>query len=256
MSTFVLKLIAIVAMTVDHVGSTIGLKYVNGHYYLSGIIPLDVYNALRAIGRIAFPIYCYLIVEGYYHTRNLKKYLFRLFAFAIISQIPFSLATFKTATNLDTLNVYFTLFMGLVCVYLADIAKKQYYLSQENYSPDVARYLIGVPVAIVLIMILAIFADTDYSAFGILLILLFYFFKTDESKPLIDKKNSIKFIWLFMAMAAAIYCFTKPSEYYALLALIPIALHNHKKGPSMKYVFYAYYPVHLLTLYGIYTLLI
>ncbi len=256
MTTFILKLIAIISMTIDHAGLTIGLKYVNGHYYLSGLIPLETYNILRAIGRIAFPIYCYLIVEGYYHTKNVMKYMLRLLIFALISQVPFSLATFKSATNFSTLNVYFTLFLGLVCVYLADIAKKQYYLSKEYLIPNAELYLVGIPIAIILIMILAIFMHTDYDAFGILLILMFYFFRTDVTKPITDRYNALKFIWLFISMAVAIYVFVKPSELYALIAMLPIALHNRKKGPSMKYVFYAYYPVHLLVLYGIYTLLI
>ena len=256
MTTFILKLIAILSMTIDHTGAVLGLKYVNGYFYLSGLIPLETYNILRAIGRIAFPIYCYLIVEGYYHTKNVKKYMLRLFSFAIISQIPFSLAVFKSATELKNLNVFFTLFFGLVCVYLTDIAKKQYYMSKEHHNPDLVRYLIGVPVAIILIMILAMLIHTDYDAFGILLILLFYFFRQDQTKPITDKDNAMKFIWLFLSMAASIYVFVNPTELFALVAMLPIALHNHKKGPSMKYVFYAYYPVHLLTLYGIYTLLI
>ncbi len=254
MSTFILKLIAIISMTIDHVGAAIGTTYVNGNLYLSGLIPLNVYNILRGIGRIAFPIYCYLIVEGYYHTRSVKKYVLRLFIFSLISQVPFSLAFLKNATNFSDLNVYFTLMFGLICVYLADEARKKYKECKETGASAVT-YTVGVPIAIILIMIISMIISTDYSAFGIMLILLFYLFRTDESKPLTDKENAKKFIWLFISIAAITVVFSNTVELLGLFAMLPIGFHNHKKGPSMKYVFYAYYPVHLLVLYGIFTML-
>lgn len=251
MSTFILKLIAIISMTIDHVGAAIGTTCKDGNLYLSGLIPLNIYNLLRCIGRIAFPIYCYLIVEGFYHTRNVKKYALRLFIFSIISQIPFSLAFLKSATDFSDLNVYFTLLFGLICVLLADEAKKHYKECKETGASAVL-YTVGYPLAIILIMIVSVIIHTDYSAFGIMLILLFYFFRTDKEKPLTDKENSKKFIWLFISIALATIIFSNTVELLGLLAMLPIGFHNNKKGPSMKYVFYAYYPVHLIILYMIF----
>ncbi len=251
MSTFLLKLIAIISMTIDHVGAAIGTTCVDGKLYLSGLIPEDTYNLLRCIGRLAFPIYCYLIVEGYYHTRSLKKYGTRLFVFSIISQVPFSLAFLKSPTDFSDLNVYFTLLFGLICVYLVDVAKKKY-AECKNNGTSAALYIVGCPIAVILIMVFSIFIHTDYSAFGIMLILLFYFFRTDKEKSLTDAKNAHKFIWLFISFGLVTYVFSNTVEMLGLLALLPIGLHNNKKGPSMKYVFYAYYPVHLLILYLIF----
>ena len=78
LSTFWLKIIAIICMTIDHIGVCLGTVYKNGSYYLSGFMSFDTYNVLRIIGRIAFPIFCYLIVEGFFHTSDLKKYFFRI----------------------------------------------------------------------------------------------------------------------------------------------------------------------------------
>ncbi|MBQ9608859.1 MAG: conjugal transfer protein TraX [Lachnospiraceae bacterium] len=252
MTTFVLKLIAIITMTIDHIGASIGLTYVNGNLYLSGLIPKNIYFLCRAIGRIAFPIFCYLIVEGYYHTRNIRKYALRLFIFALISQVPFSLAFFKTPFDFDT-NVYFTLFFGLICVYLADYEKKQYAEYKEGGDKSILRSCICAYFAILIIMIISVILHTDYSAYGIMLILLFYYFRIEY--PLSSREDLIKFIKLFISIAIFTFIFSNTFELLGLLSLIPIAFHNHKKGPSMKYVFYAYYPVHLLILYGIFIML-
>lgn len=251
MSTFLLKLIAILSMTIDHIGAAVGTTYTDGKMYLSGIIPKNIYFICRVIGRIAFPIFCYLIVEGYHHTKNIRKYALRLFIFALISQVPFSLAFFKSPFEFET-NVYFTLFFGLICVYLADYSKEKISKYKETKDNKLFFSCIFAYFAIIIIMVISILLHTDYSAYGIMLILLFYYFQIDY--PLSDKEDLIKFIELFASIAIFTYAFSSTIELFALFALIPIAFHNHKKGPSLKYVFYAYYPVHLLLLYGIYTI--
>lgn len=255
MTTFILKLIAIITMTIDHIGASVGTTYKNNHLYFSEIIPHNIYYLCRVIGRIAFPIFCYLIVEGYYHTGNIKKYALRLFLFAIISQVPFSLAFFKTPFDFDT-NVYFTLFFGLICVYLADNSKKKYAKYQETGEKSLLFSCIYAYLGIILIMIASILLHTDYSAYGIMLILLFYFYRIGEPNSLSNKENIVKYIQLFISIVVITLILSNTNELYCLIALIPIAFHNHKKGPSLKYVFYAYYPVQLLILYGIYSLLI
>ena len=253
MSTFILKLIAIISMTIDHIGAAIGTDYINGTLYLSNIIPKNLYFLCRGIGRVAFPIYCYLIVYGYFHTRSIKKYALRLFIFGIISQLPFGLAFQKNAFDFSYINVYFTLLFGLICVYLADFSKKSYGTFKETRDNRYAGYSVLAYLGIVLIMVISIIINTDYSAYGVALILIFYYFKFDQ--PLSDKDNMKQFIKLFIAIAVLTIVFSNTVELLGLLALIPIAFHNNKKGPSMKYVFYAYYPVHLLVLYGVFVLL-
>lgn len=240
LNTFWLKIIAIICMTMDHVGVCIGTTYVNGKYYLSGLMTYDTYSFLRTIGRIAFPIFCYLIVEGFFHTRDVLNYAVRLLIFALISQIPFSLMTRRDPLDFSmNLNVYFTLFLGLVTIATIDHFRKLY-----------KKNTINLPVLIILgavtVLCTTTFAETihsDYSSFGVMCIVLFYVFR---DKPIL----------LATGLFLAIHFMSNPTELYALIALIPIILHNHKKGPSIKYTFYVYYPVHMLVLYFIYNSMI
>lgn len=237
LSTFWLKIIAIICMTVDHVGLCLGLIYKNEGYYLSGLMSFDTYNLLRTIGRLAFPIFCYLIVEGLIYTRDVFNYVLRLFIFAAFSQIPFSLMTKRQALAFDkNLNVYFTLAFGLITIAAIDYFKK---LNKKK--------TINTPIFILLSAVVIIcstsFADsinTDYAGYGVLVIVIFYVFK---DKPL----------FITGALAIATYLMSSGIEMYALCAMVPIILHNHQKGPSLKYVFYLYYPVHMLILYFIST---
>ena len=103
MSSFVLKIIAIISMVFDHVGDAC-IKHL---------------SAMNLIGRLAFPIFAFQISEGYYHTKNLKKYFLRLFLFALISQIPFMLFM-STYTNAFSLNIFCTLFVGLLAIFIHD----------------------------------------------------------------------------------------------------------------------------------------
>lgn len=240
-NSFTLKLFAIICMTIDHIGAVVGTEYVDGRIYLSGVFKADFYWILRDIGRIAFPIFCYLIVEGYYHTRNVWKYALRLFVFALISQIPFSLATHKTPFYFSSLNVFFTLCMGLICIIILD-SYIDYIKQQKNTVSEFRHTLAHTAfsfISIVGITALSILLNTDYSVFGILLILIFYIFR---DKP----------IKIFIAMLICILLFENPVELFALISIIPIVLYNGKKGPSMKYAFYVYYPLHLTILYLIY----
>ena len=88
-----LKLIAVITMLIDHIGAGI-IKY-NELGYISIIGDMDLYTLLRAIGRMAFPIYCYMLVEGFVHTRNIWKYGLRLLAVAVISELPFNFLFYK-----------------------------------------------------------------------------------------------------------------------------------------------------------------
>ena len=106
MSAFILKIIALITMTCDHISYVIFKKF----------------SYLNYIGRIAFPIFAFQISEGYIHTKNLKKYLLRLFVFALISQAPYAL--YRSAFFASfSLNVFFTLFLGLIGIILFEMFK-------------------------------------------------------------------------------------------------------------------------------------
>ena len=150
MSSYVIKLIAIITMFCDHSGDAI-----LGHY-----------SILNIIGRIAFPLFCFQIVIGYKHTRNVKKYLLRLFLFGLISQIPFSLFTYSYIGRFDLLNVYFTLALGLLAIYVLDTLPKKYKIIAVVFD--------------IILMAIAELAQTDYGWFGVCLIICIFLFYNDK----------------------------------------------------------------------------
>ena len=108
LSAQALKWIAMVSMLIDHVGIYLGRCNVDW----------EIWKWFRIIGRIAFPLYCFLLVEGFFHTGDIKKYLIRIGAFALISEIPFDLFLCGTWFYPGYQNVGVTFFIGLLLLYL------------------------------------------------------------------------------------------------------------------------------------------
>ena len=214
MSTFALKIIAVVTMLIDHAAVV--------------FIPSNtmLYLICRIIGRLAFPIFAFLLVEGFFHTRNIKKYLARLGVFALISEVPFDLASYNKYMHWDHQNIFFTLFLGLMAIYLINFVEKKYVA--KPVFVNIANALITVVFCFTAALIKA-----DYRAIGILLIVAFYLFR--GNKPLLI----ISMIIISGSLIQAFYT----------LSLIPIFLYNGKKGRNIKYFFYVFYPAHLLILY-------
>lgn len=241
MSTFALKIIAITTMLIDHV--TAIFIPPNTWVYLIG----------RIIGRIAFPIFLFLLVEGFFHTWNVQNYLKRLGIFALISELPFDLAMYNSffgrlggniKTDLpqifsdnqvfDTVikrfmsnqNVFFTLFIGLATIYFMSIIEKKYKKNMLYVN------LFNAVITLVACLVAALL-KTDYSYKGVLLIVAFYLFR--GSKILLT-------ISIFIISQDVIQAFSA-------LAMIPIAFYNGKKGKDIKYFFYTFYPGHLMVLF-------
>ena len=105
LSNFDLKLIAIITMTIDHIGIIFGTPF---------------YNFLRAIGRLSFPIFAFLLTEGYVHTKSFSKYFLRLLILAIISEVVYDYVFFNSFFYLDSNNIFFTLTLGLLTILLLD----------------------------------------------------------------------------------------------------------------------------------------
>ncbi len=225
MSNFVLKLIALVCMIIDHYGATFG-----------NII------LMRGIGRIAFPIYAFLIAEGCAKTRDLKKYVLRLLLFAFISEIPFDLLLYNTFFTPDKnaillngfviltpayQNVFFTLALGALSTYF-------YKVFIETRKSIMIVGLFGVLFA-------TLFIKSDYDIIGVLLILILY------SIP--QKIGKVIVILIFSLNT----CLGQPWPIYlVLLAPLFIFLYNGKRGPNNAFIrwgFYVAYPLHLLIIF-------
>lgn len=238
-----IKLIAIFTMLIDHTGSAIlgrmlaqtGLLSLSTPtayiQWISAHAPLYYsYTATRLIGRIAFPIFCFLLVEGFQKTHDVKKYAFRLALFALISEIPFDLAFQNEVLEFTYQNVYFTLFFGLLCMIVLHTIQEKI-----TMSSTIATLLLHIVLGALDILAFCYLAEaifhTDYGWRGIACIMILYLFR--NKKPCMIVAGCISFCW----------------ESTAPLAFIPIGFYNGKRGLKLKYVFYAFYPVHLFLLY-------
>lgn len=219
-----LKIIAIIVMLIDHIGAVIIEQGFLQAYnqQLPGALSYELMltlmawdENLRFIGRIAFPIFCFLLVEGFVHTKNRKKYVSRLAIFALISEIPFDLALRHSVLELTYQNVMFTLLIGFIMM-----------MALEKFSQKPIAY----PIIIGLSMFAAYLLQTDYDYRGIILIAVLYLFRYEPVLQTVA--GCISLYW----------------EWPAMFAFIPIRLYNGKRGRSIKYFFYLFYPVHILLL--------
>jgi len=237
-----LKLIAIVSMLIDHIGAvvvrryaiSVGLTTVTlqnigelGEYRGLGIL----YTALRIVGRIAFPIFAYFIAEGVAHTRSIWKYSIRLFLFALLSEIPFDLCNEGYLLEYGYQNVMFTLLLGVLALWGFETIEREEQ-KNPNYNSKVAKLL--ALITAVAAVFLAEILRTDYDARGVFLIIILY---------LTRKEKKVQMIAGIIA--------TMLINPIQVIAFVPLFFYNGEQGKPMKYLFYAFYPVHLLVLYGI-----
>ncbi|MEZ3433868.1 MAG: conjugal transfer protein TraX [Lachnospiraceae bacterium] len=211
LNSFQLKWIAIITMLIDHVGAV--------------LFPYEI--GLRIIGRIAFPIFCFLIVEGFSHTRNVRRYMARLGIFAVLSEVPYDLAFHGKLIDTTGQNVFFTLLLGVLLMYLMEKTPNIFIKALEIF----------------LIFCTAELLETDYSGRGVLLILIYYVFRRWKE--------------IYVCAGAAwnfLYGWGMVQNFGVFSAPF-IALYNGERGPKIKYFFYVFYPAHLLILHFCYCLL-
>lgn len=233
---FALKCLAMATMAIDH----------------TGFVLFPQYLFLRVIGRLAFPIYCFLLAEGACRTKNRPRYALRLFLFALLSELPFNLIHDGRLWNSDAQNVMFTLLFGLLaswCIELACWNAPGGAFAQQAAPGNDGRHrassggvrlllwALGVVGAVSLVA-LAEWMRTDYGGIGVLFILIFYGFY--GRRLLQPAAFAVADIVLFGGLQS-----------YAVAAVVPISLYNGKRGPNVKYLFYFFYPAHLLALYVI-----
>jgi len=231
LSSFSLHILAMVFMLSDHLWGTV----MNGH------------NWMTNVGRLAFPIFSFLLVEGFFHTHSIKKYFLRLLVGALISELPFNLMMGGTLFYPFGQNVMWTFLIALSCMTATEYVK--------NKKP-----LLTIPAGILFFLIGAILGFTflvDYYGYGVLMVGVFFAFRGNRH-------------WNYILQIAGMYCinvlmfggmqidisilghtFEVVQQGFAVLALIPIWLYNGKRGPG-GWVFqlfcYLFYPLHILLL--------
>ena len=211
-----LKLLAMLTMTLDHIGVQM----------FPGVL------WLRIVGRLAFPIYAYMIAEGCAHTRNRSKYLLQMAGLALLCQLVYF---FAMGSLFQCILVTFTL--SILLIYACDTGSR----------PLIGLTLLGVAFVTVALPRLLPATDfaVDYGFFGVLVPVAVYLGKTHREKLLFTAGALAALAWSVGGI-----------QWYSLLALLPLALYGGQRGKGrMKWLFYLYYPLHLAAIYGISLLL-
>ena len=205
-------------------------------------------NWMTCVGRIAFPLFAFLIVEGYFHTSSLKRYVGRLLLFAVLSEIPFNLVMGSSILYPLHQNVLWTFLISIGLIWLNEKARQTGRLW--------VWILVGVG-TVLLGYILGIITMVDFQCGGVLTVLTFYFFRGRKWWNFLGQLVLLAYINLEMLGGLAYEVrlfggiFYIAQQGFALLALLPIWLYRGKQGPHSKllqYACYAFYPVHLLAL--------
>lgn len=229
LSSFALKVLACILMLIDHF-AVIVIQGVYLNYY-SKVSDLDkykffmnLYSLLRKIGRVSFPIFAFLIVVGFINTKNRYKYLIRMLIFSFLSEIIFDYAFFNKWFNFSYQNVLFTYTIVIITLLII-----------ERINSLSIKKAISLLLKVGFIVIAALFGEIikcDYGAYGILLSIIIYL--TYSSKVI---------------RTLAILIATSSQNIFSAFAIIPIYLYNGKRGLKIKYLFYCFYPLHLVCLY-------
>lgn len=228
-----LKILGIVAILIDNVGAVIiqgGILHAADRpvYHAivatqSGHLWMMAGQACRYIGRLAFPIFAFLVAEEFVRTRDRGRYALRMLVCAVISEVPFDLAVYNKVFYPYYQNMLFTLFLGILVIMVMEYTR----------NPGIRLGALAAGCA------LAWLIQADYNVVGILLITGMYWFRHNEMAQL---------------AVGVVLCAVESVTYYCIsaLAYVPIVLYNGRRGAfELKYLFYTFYPVHLLVLYGI-----
>ena len=227
-----LHIMAMVLMLCDHLWGTI----VPGNDWLT------------CIGRISFPIFAFMIVEGYFHTKNLKKYVYRLLIFAILSEIPFNLAMGS--------NIFYPMHQNVLWSFLISIGLI-HWNERAKASCKLWKQIVTGCVTIILGYVIGLLTMVDFYHAGILTVLVFYFFRQKKWWSYLGQFLGLWYInmELLGGFGYEIQLFGKDyfllRQGFALLALVPIWLYRGRQGyhsKAFQYICYAFYPIHLLIL--------
>lgn len=236
-----LKLVACITMLIDHIGYEIIYSLyrsaaASGAAFLQTAQTLNtVYYLCRCVGRIALPIFAFLIVEGAHHTRNKKKYALRLIAGAVLAEIPFNLLVHGSVLG-SKQSVMVTLLLGYLAVLIM----------------DKCRALAWKPVAAIPFAITAELLNTDYGWYGVVLVALFDLSRYMPRKNLIRVCAMLVLAHYRSGMMLQLGNFSIPMQALSALAMLFIANYDGRKltrSKAAQWAFYLFYPVHMLILW-------
>ena len=252
MTAFVLKLIALATMIIDHIDKILPITA-----YKSDSVIWQIYDVIILTGRMAFPIYAFLIAEGCKKTRSMPKYIFRLFMFMLISEVFYIMAFYgsgnhgmalvKYAANhvaaLKFRNIFATLMFGAVAVYACQLVSK--------LKLNIAVKIPIILSAVLFIMLIAEYFNSSYGFLAIGLIFLLYLSDDKIFQAIIIIVWCAVFYLLRTSFNGSRFMFLENFIYwkwfaFACLAVVPVILYNGERGKSIKWAFYIIYPLHLM----------
>ena len=205
-----LKLIAVTAMILDHVGDN--------------FFPDQIW--MRIIGRMALPIFAFCIAEGFSHTRDRRRYLYRMGLFALLSEIPFDLVTSGKVLEFSHQNIMMTFFWAILGLMIYEQVRNRRY-----------GQILGAAV-LLLFLVSSLFLGLDYQILAVGLIILYYLLR--NKAPLINN---------LAAMAYHVLLRNVGIYWFGVLGFVPVLLYNGKRGRGLKWFFYLFYPLHLFVIY-------
>ena len=226
-------------MSLDHVGASLLENFILNIWGASPVPPvsLELWNSLyeadrvlRALGKPAFPLFCFLLVEGFLHTRDVKKYVLRLGIFAFISELPFDLAFWNRGWYPDHQNVFFTLFLSALTLW----AIRDGIWGLRRSSPQFCgETMTTIFLSLGAGCVLAELLRTDYGAYGVLLVVALYCFRRNR----------------LLQCAFGALCFSW--EKTAFPAFLFLLFYNGQRGRQPKWFFYWFYPAHLALFWAV-----
>lgn len=231
-----IKIIGAVTMLIDHLG----------------LILFPEYEILRIIGRIAFPLFAFMISEGARYTKSKWKYLGIIALFGVLCQLPMIILFWDFH-----LNVFVTFTLSIIGIYALDYFKKQAFAKERHHL----SVLLGVLACIGAFFVIYastrdVFFHVDYGFYGALTPVFASLLSTRgvSAPPALVKADSVPLRVICMAIPQLMFAYiTGGIQYYSLIALIPLLMYSGKRGLfNLKYFFYIFYPAHLVLLYGIY----
>jgi len=220
----ILKLIACITMLIDHFGAAVVILL-----RIPNVV--NIYYACRVIGRIAFPIYCFLLCEGMRHTRNVPRYILRLAIGMVLSELPFDLL-FEGGISWAYQSVMVTLTLGAIMLWCMQKTSKKW-----------MRLLLVLPFAVTAELMM-----TDYGGWGIAMIAVFALLERFPQQLI----GVLLVSYLMPSAGITVFGVTVSCELAAVFAMLPIGLYSGKKltrSRAVQWAFYLFYPVHILVLW-------
>lgn len=219
MTSFMLRLLALLSMLADHTGLALFPRI----------------GVFRCVGRLAFPLYCFLLVQGYIHTRDVRAYARRLLLLAILSEIPFDLLIFGRAACMVEQNVLFSLLLGLAAVWVVD-----------RFESEPVKAALGT----LLVFMLSMLARVSYGWLGVALCLWFYKLRRSRVRQALCILPIEGVYCLSLALSGVEQSWVLVSL-CAMLSTVPVLLYNGRPGLRnrlISFLFYAAYPLHIVAL--------